>query len=238
MSTALSKCAIRIRERFEWTLALDTHYQAIAWTLIEDQIKDRDGYARAYPPSDVLQLVREWWPAGFDDTGSDQLRGWLDELCGLGVLVRNASGHYRLRSPNMVRLLGKETDIDDRLQELMTKPPIPVMEADSHHAPLDDKATRYSPLTYAEERSLSQPRFGVGLVFASEALGSSLLPAAIRRFLPVDLPAGTGDCTHIPSSVTAEDLDEWLREYLNSQAKTERMILYQQVPSAAPQDPG
>ena len=225
-----------IRERFEWTLALDTHYQAIAWALIENQSKDRDGYARAYPPSDVLQLVREWWPAGFDDTGTDQLRGWLDELCGLGVLVRNPGGHYRLRSPNMVRLLGKETEIDDRLQELMTKSPIPVMDADSHHASLDDKAARYSPLTYAEERSLSQPRFGVGLVFASEAFGSGLLPAAVRRFLPVDLPAGTGDCTQIPSGVTAKDLDERLREYLDSQAKTERMILYQQVPPADPKD--
>lgn len=225
----------RIRERFEWTLALDTHYQAIAWTLIEDQIKDRDGYARAYPPSDILQLVREWWPAGFGDTGSDQLRGWLDELCGLGVLVRNASGHYRLRSPNMVRLLGKETDIDDRLQELMTKSPIPVMEADSHHAPLDEEATRYSPLAYAEERGLSQPRFGVGLVFASEALGFNLLPGTIRRFLPVGLPAGTGDCTSIPGITNAKDLDEWLREYLKSQTKTERMLVYQQVPYAAPQ---
>lgn len=219
----------RIRERFEWTLALDTHYQAIAWTLIEDQIKDQDGYARAYPPSDVLQLVREWWPAGFIDTNNNQLRGWLDELCGLGVLVRNAKGHYRLRSPNMVRLLGKETDINDRLLELMTKPPALITDADSHHALLDDKVTRYSPLTYAEERSLYQPRFGVGVVFASEALGLSLLPAAIRRFLPVDLPAGTGDCSSIPAEVTAKYLDEWLGKHLKLQVKTERMILYQQI---------
>ncbi|PKN60689.1 MAG: hypothetical protein CVU53_01790 [Deltaproteobacteria bacterium HGW-Deltaproteobacteria-11] len=224
----------RIRERFEWTLGLDTHYQAIAWALIEDQIRDRDGYGRAYPPSDILQLAREWWPAGFQETSSDQLRGWLDELCGLGVLVRNASGHYRLRSPNMVRLLGKETDIGDRLLELMEKSPIPAMEADGHHAPLNDKATSYSPLTYAEERSLSQPRFGVGLVFASEALGYSLLPAAIRRFLPMALPPGIGDCTSIPSSVTVRDLDDWLKGYLKSHPKTERMLLYQQVRQAAP----
>ena len=60
------------------------------------------------PPATYCSLSVSWWPAGFGDTGSDQLRGWLDELCGLGVLVRNASGHYRLRSPNMVRLLGKK----------------------------------------------------------------------------------------------------------------------------------
>jgi hypothetical protein len=223
----------RIRERFEWTLALDMHYQAIAWALIEDQAKDRDGYGRAYPPGSILEIVREWWPAGFRDTGTDQFRGWLDELRGLGVLVRNESnGQYRLRSPNMVRLLGKETDIGDRLLELSTKSPPLAMEADSHHAPLDDRASRYSPLTYAQERSLSQPRFGVGLIFASEALGWKQLPAAIRRFLPTELPAGLGDCTFIPTKLAAEDLDDWLKEYLKTRARTERMILYHEVRQA------
>ncbi len=223
-----------IRERFEWTLALDTHYQAIAWTLIEHQIKDHDGFARAYPPSDILDLVRDWWPAGFEDTGIDQLRGWLDELCGLGVLVRNVSGHYRLRSPNMVQLLGRETHIDDRLQELMTKSPVPVMEADSHHALLDDQDIYYSPLTFAEERGLSQPRFGVGLVFASKAQGFDFLSGAVRRFLPVGLPSGAGDCTTIPGDLAVSELEGWLKEYLKSQATTERMILYQRVSFAPP----
>ena len=27
---------------------------------------------------------------------TEQLRSFLDELCGLGVLVRNINGHYRL----------------------------------------------------------------------------------------------------------------------------------------------
>lgn len=223
----------RIRERFEWTLALDMHYQAIAWALIEDQSRDRDGYGRAYSPGSILQLVREWWPAGFQDVSTDQLRGWLDELCGLGVLVRNVNtGQYRLRSPNMVRLLGKETDIEERLLELSTKPPVLAMEADSHHAPLDDRASRYSPLTYAQERSLSQPRFGVGLVFASDALGWEMLPRAIRRFLPLELPTGLGDCTSVPSVLEPEEVDDWLKEYLKTHAKTERMILYHEVRQA------
>lgn len=227
----------RIRERFEWTLALDTHYQAIAWTLVEDQIKVRDGYARAYAPNDILWMAQVFWPAGFVDVTSDQLRGWLDEMCGLGVLVRNSSGHYRLRSPNMVRLLGKETDISDRLIDLIEKQPEPSMEADTHHATLDDEGIRYSPLTYAQERSLAQPRFGVGIVFASEILGSKLLPSAVRRFLPADLPPGIGDCTEIPQGVAPQDLDDWLKAYLKAQSRAERMILYRQVPFGAPSDP-
>ena len=217
----------RIRERFDWTLALDTHYQAIAWTLIEAQMKIRDSYAQAYPPGEILRMARDWWPVGFNQVGSDQLRGWLDELCGLGVLVRNTDGHYRLRSPNLVRLLGKEGDIVDRLLELTEKLPVEVFDGDSHHAPLDDDATRYSPLTYAQERSLAQPRFGVGLVFASEALGIRLLPDALRRFIPADLPTGMGTAAEAPGSLQSDrELTDWLTNYLKTQENAERLVVY------------
>ena len=81
----------------------------------------RDGYARTYPPGDILRLVREWWPQGFEDTSTEQLRSPLDELGGLGVLVRNTDGHSRLRSPNLVRLMGTEGDIENRLLETFSK---------------------------------------------------------------------------------------------------------------------
>lgn len=217
----------RIRERFDWTLALDTHYQAIAWTLIEDQMKIRDSYSQAYPPGELLRMAREWWPAGFVQVTSGQLRGWLDEMCGLGVLVRNTAGHYRLRSPNVVRLLGKEDDISYRLLELAQRPPVDVFDGDSHHAPLDDAAIRYSPLTYAQERSLTQPRAGVGLVFASEALGLRLLPDAVRRFIPADLLTDSGVASEIPGLLQNEHhLVEWLTTYLKAQARTERLVVY------------
>ncbi len=95
-----------ISERFGWTLALDTRYQAVAWSLIEDQMSQSGGYETSYAPSDVLAMVQQWWPAGFDKTDSDQLRGLLDELVGLGVLVRSENGRSRLRVPNLVRLTG------------------------------------------------------------------------------------------------------------------------------------
>ena len=81
----------RIRERFDWTLALDLRYQAIAWAMIFDQMgmeKGRD-YTSVYPLGEILELVRYCWPQGFEGMTSDQLRSLLGELCGLGVLVRN-----------------------------------------------------------------------------------------------------------------------------------------------------
>jgi hypothetical protein len=172
-----------IRERFDWTLALNARYQAIAWAMIADQMSDHDSYARAYSASRIQQLANYWWEQGFSGVGSDQLHGLLDEMCGLGVLVRDAKGHYRLRSPNLVRLMGTEADIENRLVELSQKPPEIKYDADSHHAQLDESSQNYSPLTYSQERALNPPQFGVGLVFASNALGFARLEDAIKGFI-------------------------------------------------------
>ncbi|HHE72712.1 MAG TPA: hypothetical protein ENL34_10580 [Chloroflexi bacterium] len=224
-----------IRERFDWTLALDMHYQAIAWTLIYDQMEMRDSYAQAYPPGDILKLVRDYWPQGFSKVGTEKLRSLLDEMRGLGVLVRNANGHYRLRSPNLVRLMGTETDIENRLSELSEKHPPVQFEADNHHAPLDDAARRYSPLTYSQERSLNPPQFGVGLVFASEALGLSVLPEASSRFVPRD--ENVGGFTEVSSSVASgERLRSWLDRHMQIHSIHERLVAYYRPRSKAPKD--
>ena len=188
----------RIRERFDWTLALDARYQAIAWSMIWDQMGVRDGYTRTYPPGDILRLVREWWPQGFEDMSTEQLRSLLDELGGLGVLVRNADGHYRLRSPNLVRLMGTEGDIENRLLELSQREPPSLFDADSHHTPLDPAAQYYSPLSYAQERSLTQAQFGVGLIFASEALGLVLLQETFNHFIAGNWSESPAMCTGDP----------------------------------------
>lgn len=221
----------RIRERFDWTIALDPRYQAIAWTLVEDQMEARDSYAQAYSSGEILQLARQSWLQGFSEVSPDQLRGLLDEMCGLGVLVRNAEGRYRLRSPNLVRLMGTEEEIFDRLVKLSEKQPEVKFDADSHHVPLDDAAQRYSPLTYAQERSLNQPRFGVGLIFASEALGFLYIPATLKRFIPSDLPEDIlADWADIPPEiVSGVQIREWLRRYLGNHAKYHRLIVCQRI---------
>ena len=216
-----------IRERFDLTLALDLRYQAIVRAMILGQIDTRDGYAQAYAPADLLRLVREWWPKGFDKVDSDQLRGLLDEMRGLGVLVRDAEGYYRLRSPNLVHLVGTKTDIEDRLLALSDKEPEEPFDADSHHALLDDQKWQYSPLTYAEERRLNPTRFGVGLVFASDATGLAHLKAAFRRFIPADLAETKGDYQEIPSTaLSGTGLQQWLKRYLDEHSNYERLILY------------
>src|SRR5690606_34354094 len=118
----------------DWTLALDPRYQAIAWSLVFDQMGSTDGFARAYPRAELLRLLRDNWPLGFGAVAFDDLTGLLDEMCGLGILVRDEHGRYRLRSPNLVRLMGTEEDVVQRLAELAKAPPPLTFDADSHHA--------------------------------------------------------------------------------------------------------
>lgn len=220
-----------IRERFDWTLAVDSRYQAIAWAMVLDQMAAHDSYARAYAPDQLLALTRDAWRQEFDQVGTDQFRGFLDEMDGLGVLVRDQNGHYRLRSPNLVRLMGTEEEIFARLAELSQRPAHGEYEPDSYHTPLDEQARRYSPLTHSQERSLGRQQHGVGLVFGSEALGFSLLQQALQQLLPPDLSGEAREdrFIHVPSTVTADLIHARLAGLLQAAPKHGEIIAVQVV---------
>ena len=214
-----------IRKRFNWTLNLDPRYQAIAWSMIvhSDQT---DIYSSVYSTGEILSLVRDWWPQGFEHKEAlNSLQSLLEELCGLGVLYRDSMGYYRLRSPNLVRLMGTAGDIEERLLELSEKEPPSSFEANNHHAPLANPR-QYSPLSYEQERILASPQkqSGVGLIFSSEALGMSKLRSAFRRFVPYDSSEGT--YSDIPNDVTDGDqLSEWLDANLQTHGSSEQRVV-------------
>ena len=105
-----------LREQFESTLAPDPHYQALVWTMVLEQRRAGEGSSHAYTPEALWRMAPPSWPRGENPLDETQLRGLLDEMCGLGVLGRNGDGQYRLRNPNLRRLLG--ADIEDRLLKL------------------------------------------------------------------------------------------------------------------------
>jgi len=105
LESVYRKIRTEIRDRFNWTLALDTHYEVIALSMIAEQENDKN-FGECFPPERILDSLKNcWWPKGFSDVTLDRFRGWLDEMCGLGVLVRDLNGRYSIRSPNVVRLL-------------------------------------------------------------------------------------------------------------------------------------
>ncbi len=227
----------RIRERLEWTLALDMHYEAVALTMIVDQMGAHDSYATPYAAGTILEEVRDWWSDGFADVSIEHFRGGvLEEMVGLGVLVRNIDGHYRLRSPNLVRLIGTEDDVADRLLELSKREPPRASDSDSHHALLDKEGHHYSPLTYAQERSLSPARSGVSLVFASEAQGAPVLMRSFRRFAPEGPDGNPTWYDPPPWIIDAEALRRWLDSRLEESNRSRRVVFCYQPTSRRPQE--
>jgi hypothetical protein len=221
---------LAIRDRFDWTLALDARYQLLALSLVYDQMAEHDGYSRAYGLAEVLALGRYWWPQGFDRVETDQLQGILDDMCGLGVLVRNSSDHrYRLRSPNLVRLMGSAGDIELALLTLSEKPAaIEGVKGDSHHTLLDDPTLIYSPFTYAQARKLKAKQFGVGLVFGSDALGLRHVKEASRQFVAPDSPTDkTGAWEEMRSvAISAETTRQGLQRFWSRHQDCSRLIAY------------
>ena len=193
-----------IKERFLWTLALRDRYQAVAWVLVIDQMDIQESYSRSYRAAEIFGLVRQFWPDGFREGELNDFRGVLDELEGLGVLVKN-EGYYRLRNPNLVRLMGTTEDIFKDLDELAKKQPTPERSSDSFRIFLDRDKDLYSPLTCSQERRLNPTRSGVGLIFASHALSLSLLPLAIKG-LVVGRNADSGGYRELTDIENAEGL--------------------------------
>jgi hypothetical protein len=160
--------------------------------MVVDQAQEEGAYGRAYDPSRLLELARDYWKAGFEGMTFDRFRGLLDEMIGLGVLTRGTHGQFRLRSPNLVRLMGSERDILTRLAELGSRVFTEGFDADSHRAMLDDKGQHYSPFTYEQARTLAHGRPGVAVVFGSRALGLQEVGPALRQMFepehPIELP--------------------------------------------------
>ncbi len=180
-----------IRERLDWTLALDPRYQCIAWAMICEPRETSESHGGAFGVGELLELVQEWWPQGFKEVDSEGLRGLLGEMVGLGILVRNLENQYLLRSPNLVRLMGTHEDIGSRLVELSERAPPTQSQADSQHVLLDFEERLYSPLTLVQEGRLQQARSSsVSLVLGSEALGLKLLDRALERMDGSEIPAG------------------------------------------------
>lgn len=139
-----------IRYRFTLTLSLDPRYKMIAYVLALEALGTERAFSTALTSSDLLQRCRGWWPDGFAGVNSDEFRALLDELVGLGVLASDR-GTWRMRSPNVLRLLGSRGQIEDELVELVAENPTPggLFSADAHRlveSPSGDERVR-SPLT-------------------------------------------------------------------------------------------
>jgi len=220
----------RIRERFEWTLALDPRYQVIVWAMIVAQMEVRDSFSREFKVGELYTLAREYWPAQFEDMESDEFRGLLRELAGLGVLA-TPSGHYRLKSPNLVRIMGDEADIETRLYGFVSKPALADLEPNSFHEQIDARSGLYSAFTFAQARGIDR-QHDFRVITASRALGLEYIEESIKHLYAT---AEDTVLKRISVSVnSAEELERLVIREQNKSKKTgkDRVVLYQIVDKA------
>ncbi len=217
----------RIGERFEWTLALDARYQALVFSMIVHQAQAGSAFGNTFAVSSLLDEARYWWPAGFVDMQTDQLRGLLDEMVGLGVLVRTSQNAYRLRSPNVVRLLGAVDDIAARLIELGRRDPPGIFHADDHHAWLGGEAFRTSPFTHSQERQLLDAHPGAVLVFGSAATGLPLVPEALRHMARSEPGARVARVVEAPANLNhGPEFVGWLKATVGEHRNASWLIVH------------
>jgi hypothetical protein len=205
----------QIRERLEWTLALDPRYQAIAWSLILEQIESEEGFTEAYTPRSALELVRGFWPKGFEAVSELESRSLLEEMSGLGVLVKDIDSRYRLKSPNLVNLIGDKDEILGRLASLSDQEPAPPFRADSYHASLGVKGQLYSPFSMAQERALYRRTSGYCLIVGSDALGCGSVKSALEAINQKASAVDGGSClVELPDSALQErKVAQWLEDF-------------------------
>ena len=214
-----------IRNRFDWTLDLDDRYKVLTYALVltPDPIAPRR-------ESEFMAIGAEWWPAVFETMDAQGLRAVLDEMVGLGVLLGehdDAVRTYRLRSPNLLRLLGPQDAIDAELLRIIERDQVSRPNPRNFHPRIDQKPVMFGPLTIEQEGQFDGYRrpFQLTLVSGSEALG---LGEVTRQF---DwLLASTRDDKRVRSwrkiavdgPLDADALIERLRKSLRPRRRTHR----------------
>ena len=172
----------RMGDRFRVTVLMDTRYQVIVYSMILEQLNDKDGYKRMFEANEIARLAKDWWTQGFEDMGLFEIRPLLDELVGLGVLIRCEDGRFRIRSANIVRALGKPDDIEDELLEIAGSPGPSKDKSQSVMVRVNDRPPQWGAITLAQATDVLQPEPGLCLVFGSQATNLSSTADALRAY--------------------------------------------------------
>jgi len=183
------------REKYVLTLNLDHRYLVITYAVA--QAAHERGIDSPISFAELSAVCRQAWPQGFAMCGVDELHGLVTECVDLGVLAID-NGHYRLRTPMVLRLLGTEDEVLEALYSSSERLSLPaITEPGSYRRHLPGTSAR-SPLTEAQLGRIFSERTKVSVVAGSAALGVERARAAIdeaysegRRHFGQLVPAGS-----------------------------------------------
>ncbi|HET9894949.1 MAG TPA: hypothetical protein VFQ44_08430 [Streptosporangiaceae bacterium] len=158
------------RKRFDWTLNLDPRYKIIAYAVADHT--HVHGFGSALTATALRSQCEQWWPQGFaaEDVRTSEFRALLDECVALGVLSYGAAeGAYRLRTPNVLALLGSRDEVEDVLDAAESTRPPESFDGSLLRPPYAGGITR-GPLTSAQIADLLATRNQVRVIAGTEAL--------------------------------------------------------------------
>jgi len=167
-----------VREKLRLTLELDPRYKVITYTAAHEA--HSRGQAVALSAPELKAAAERWWPGGFSTVDASEFRSLLEELVGLGVLsVDPDTRGWRLRSANVLRLLGTLEQVEDTLLEEEVREP-QVLETSEIRDRLAQGGR--SPITLGQLSDL----IGTGsnqirLIVGSEATAAGRLAEALTQ---------------------------------------------------------
>lgn len=190
-----------ITSRFELTINLDSRYRVIAYaTARMTNEYDRPVFAI----STLLDECKTFWRAGFQDLSLDDFSAYLDEMVGLGVLVRTTADEYGIRSPNVIRLLGSPTEIERRLMESEDALEVSsVFDPAVFRRKIGDDPDRRSPLTERQVQQVLEGRRRLHVIVGSTALGLDRVAEALTVAKPEDIEIHEVTCRSVNDKVTS-----------------------------------
>ncbi|GAA4634048.1 hypothetical protein GCM10023196_074040 [Actinoallomurus vinaceus] len=170
-----------IAERLRITINLEDRYRVLA--LVIALRSQADGFNRGYSADELLRAAKQHWREGFSSLTASDVRIYLDEMVGLGLLIQQADRRrYAVRSPNVVHMLGTREDLELELRQTEFDLPYDYNPRFSRRLVGQDKEgiTRYSPLT-EDQLHLATSR-GLSAVCLTAAFAPALVKAAVRSY--------------------------------------------------------
>lgn len=174
-----------VRNRFDWTLDLDDRYKVITYGLV---LSPRPTDARTI--KEFKELGVTWWRQVFSNMDAQAVRAVLDEMVGLGVLSlqhdenESVARRYRLRSPNLLRLLGPKETIEEELLRIMSSDRLSRPNPRNFRN-LVAECDTFGPLTKEQEGNISNTsdNFSLTIIVGTVAMGLQEVPNQIRSVL-------------------------------------------------------
>ncbi|MFJ7212384.1 hypothetical protein [Amycolatopsis sp. NPDC098790] len=170
-----------IADRLRITVNLDHRYRVLMLIIAVRSIED--GFRVGYGADELLMWANEHWSAGFEDFKVPDLRIYLKEMEGLGLLVRLPQDKYAVRSPNVVTMLGPKAELERELRETAFEVPYEYNAREARRlldTTRDGREVR-SPLTEGELAEFTKLG-ALTVLTGSKALGAERIGPAVENY--------------------------------------------------------